>query len=810
MLAPHSPSAGFVSSAAGRFEEGEVVASSQDELRRGLDVALESTVDTERDDKIDFADVMFKVHNAVSLVTGKEAYIADAFVNLVARIIQPGEKACTADAHTLRGMDAILHNKCLKTINNSSVPFPLTLWDLMRTSCFALKQGERRIEYSKTVRSMMARASSELVGANGVITRNGTISKEMKHAYATAEAMYKNMKDGINCLFELTQKDDEYLLNFIDTAKHFLSSSVKSVLLSQFFDGKKLGIGHAIARKWIGDSEHTFGSGVICAKALSDAGSLISLYRACRSFSAFIAMAQVGIEDDYIFRFKQLGRSREEAIKEAYRSEEWKECCQLVLKMKTNLEAMKEKEQVRQDAGGGLKAFFSTMADFIEEALEDAEKWKLVEMAFSASVFRISSDVPPKVLSAYIKYMEDAKQVDKKTGHPKTLSLLGASEFVSSLRVSVSRERGGEENQKAMTIFNAALCVLSGPLGHLVHSSIGGPFVFDWRVSFRERLVLRELPDIQFDPISSKVMPDDRNGKLCGITNIIKAHLNTGQIRDRHATVRKPEARYAVCATVTSMREAMQADLDGIAMSTEPSKGSKHFSRIDMLARSAYPSSLQTYSLNDGDLTSLLYEQKRGQFKSEGEMKTNAGNCCNPNRDTSGAMYLSTMFQPQAGKAYMRTLHTLFDGPGGCDSKYSASKCMNHFLLELQRETDATFNVETRLVPPETAEYMNKHEYACRIFSQQKRLVEAFVKCVWDTGLLWEKLQVTFSIHDDRYNNRSKRSREADGVASTSSQMPRLDGPSSTAAGEAADGTNSDSESEEHETIDYDDFRLRR
>lgn len=804
---PSSPSAGFASSAAGRFERGEVLAASQEELQRGLNAALGPTVDTERDDRIDFADVMLKLHNAVFLVVGKEAYIADAFVNLVARIIQPGEKARTGDSRTLRGMVAIMHNKCLETINDSSVPFPLTLLDLMRTACFALKQGGRRIEYSKTVRSMMARASSELVGANGVITRNGTISKEMKHSYATAEAMYINMKDGINCLLELAQRDDKYLLNFIDTSKHFLSSSVKSILLSQLMDGKKLGIGHAIAGRWIGDSEHTFGSGVICAKALSDAGSLISLYRACRSFSAFVAMAQIGIEDDYIHRFKQEGRSREEAINEAHRSEEWEECCKIVLKMKANLEARKEKETVRQEAGGGLKAFFSTKADWIEEALENDEKWKLIEMAFSASVFRISSDVPPKVLRAYIKYMEDAKQVDKKTGHPKTLSLLGASEFVSSLRVSVSRERGGEETQKAMTIFNAALCVLSGPLGRLVHSSIGGPFVFDIRASFRERLVLGELPNIQLDPISSKAMPEDRNGKLCGLTNIIKAHLSTGQIRGRHATIRKPEARYAACATVTSMREAMQVDLDGINMSTEPSKGSKHFSRIPMLERSAYPALLHAHCMNDEDSTSLLYEQKRGRCKSEDEMKTNAGNCCNPMRDTSGAMYFSTMFQPQAGKAYMRTLHALFDRPDGRDPKYSAAKCMNHFLVELQRETDATFNAETRLVPPETAEYLHKHEYACRIFSQQKRIVEALVKCVWNTSILWEKLQVDNSVHDERHN-RSRRSQEVDGGGAISSQMPGLPGPSIAASAEAADGSGSDSESEQYGTIDYNAFRF--
>ena len=233
---------------------------------------------------------------------------------------------------------------------------------------------------------------------------------------------------------------------------------------------------------------------------------------------------------------------------------------------------------------------------------------------------------------------------------------------------------------------------------------------------------------------------------------IITDILGKGRVRQHNDRGPIAEARLSANISYLSCKEALLRDLPH-GISASPSEGRKSLRQIWILmASQTLPSMAHSWSLHE-DHVSYLIERKR----SGDDGRTTSENVDYPYRAVVGtAALVSTILRPISGNAFMTTIEGLVDDEKGTFES-NTNACVESFARNLENVANLrVFHTES--VMRGSPERLQGRYYVDRIFAQQRAFVKAVCGLIAsNTGVLWEALQLTFSIHtsnthDDKDN----------------------------------------------------------
>jgi hypothetical protein len=686
---------------------------------------------------IDNADVMLKLLLMCG-VPGVPPGDCDDFTSLVCRLICGGVAEDygngTSDAATFREyvdgvcnvLDAAINPRAIDEKGMLHSNLNIAMADMMRTSTFCLLSGdiEARKEYTRDRRSPENQKKGELWR----IIRSPRITPENRMAYATAEAMTENFDDGVQALKALKDRNEEELLEFVNTSIPHLVRNLECMAFPILFDGQRLRAGITIAAKLFGEEELDYGVDFMARHVLNANASAISLFRLQATFCAFLAMARV-----YIIGVKDDG---------------WMELMYIiddfVTEMDNELKSKLKEEGSRRDAPGSITAAFACIATWFEMAVHDDNAYRVVQSAFQSPVL-VLGEACSKLTRCWQAFRQE-NQV------PDAVNLWTAVQFL----VTARKEMYGT----SMPISTAVHIVLSGLVGNCVTADdIPGPFILCHSCKEFAAVYYKKLPKVKFTlpeyesyDAEGRVKSPTRDGsRECKETQIIKTILDKGRVRGQHEKGRLVETRLAASLPFLSIKEALMRDLPkGVSAST--SEGRKDLRRLHIKYLQTLPGSKHAWCLHL-DQGSYLIERKR----TGDDGRTTSDNVEKPWRDILGGSLISTLYHPLAGEAFMLTLEDIVDGYGKFESNTNA--CVEVFASKMEQVANIVFDPAHALYG--APDHLEGREHAHRIFSQQRALVKAVCEIIrTQTGALWEAMQLTFSMHaaktdDDEINSGS-------------------------------------------------------
>ena len=672
---------------------------------------------------IDNADVMLKLLLMCG-VPGVPPCDCDDFTSLVCRLMCGGEAEDygdgTSDAATFRdyveGVCTVLHTainpRALDEKGMLHSDLNIAMADMMRTSTFCLLSGdiEARKEYTRDRRSPENQKKGELWR----ILRSPRITPENRMAYATAEAMTENFDDGVQALEALKDRNEEELLEFVNTSIPHLVRNLECMAFPILFDGQRLRAGITIAAKLFGKSRRHYGVDFIARHVLNANASAISLFRLQATFCAFLAMARV-----YIIGVKEDGWRELMDIIDAF-----------VTEMDNELKSKLKEEGSRRDAPGSITAAFACIATWFEMAVHDDMAYRVVQSAFQSPVL---------VLGEACSGLTRRWQAFCQENQVSAVNLWTAVQFL----VTARKEMYGT----SMPISTAVHIVLSGLVGNCVTATdIPGPFILCDSCKEFAAVYYKKLPKVKFTlpeyesyDAEGRVKSPTRDGsRECKETQIIKTILDKGRVRGQHEKGRLVETRLSASLPFLAMKEGLMRDLpNGVSAST--SEGRKDLRRLHIKYLQTLPACKHTWCLHV-DQGSYLIERKR----TGDDGRTTSDNVEKPWRDILGGSLISTLYHPLAGEAFMLTLEDIVDDYGKFESNTNA--CVEVFASKMERVANIVFDPAHALHG--APDRLEGREHALRIFAQQRALAKAVCKIIsMQTGALWEAMQLTFSMH---------------------------------------------------------------
>lgn len=621
----------------------------------------------------------------------------------------------TSDAATVRDFLKHACNVLEAAINpavGSKSNLNIAMTDMMRTanSCLLSNNIEMCKEYTRERRSDGYRR-----GKLWQMLRSPLITTQHNMAYATAEAMSKNFKNGLEMLRQLKELYEPDLLEFVNCAKPHLVTHLESMVLPVMFDGQRLYAGMTIAATLFGTGENRYGVEFMAQHVFNASASTISLFRIQMTFCSFLAMSSVAT-----FTAKEDGWEEVIVIIE-----------NLVHRMDEHLKSKNSEECSRRDVPGSITEAFTCIADWFEMALHNDTMYRVLHYAFQAPVL-VLGETNERTKTLWKEFCA-ANKVEK-------VNLWTAVHFLVTAR--------DEMYSTSMPISTAIHIVVAGLVGNCVaNEHIRGVFVLNGSCKHIASSFYKKLPDIKFelpDPRRTYKCPIRDGSRNCKQTAITERILREGSVRTKHPKGNLITTRLGASFCYLSMKEALMRDLKN-GVSASPCEGRKDLRRIWIAYMMTLPCCKYSWCYHP-DQGSYLIERKR----SGDDGCTTKDNVEKPWRDILGGSLIATLYQPIAGEAFMLTLENIGEVNGNFKSNTNA--CVQLFVSKMHEVSNMIFNQKHALYG--SPERIEGREYADRIFSQQLALVGAMCKILnMQTGCLWEALQLAFSMHATRYDD---------------------------------------------------------
>lgn len=691
------------------------------------------------DQSIDNADVMLKLAMAVG-IPGLSAEIGEAFTGLICCFV------CGARAeHHDGGSDAAIlrmHLQDLCRVLSEAIepprdaeaqhrPLCMATVDLLRTSAFCLAKCEGTdLEYTRN------RRSEEVYQQRGRlwhILRNPNISHGQRQAYATAEAMHHNHREGLAALQALSERSDEELNSFMNSACRNLCSNLECMCVPILFDGQRLRAGLEIASTLFGAHEGSFGVDFIANHFMNASGSLMSLVRVQTSACVLMAMAKIhpSVESD----------AKRDALLSA-----------IDTFLETLREALEAKlGQHRRDAPGSVAGVLECVANWFESALHDDDSYRIIKSAFQAPVLVLGE------CSALLKRLWREFRCTHGVG---AVNLWTAVQFVCTARAKI--------HGTGMCISTAVHVVLSGVVGNCVcGEECCGPFMLNQPTKLVAVVYYRRLPKVVYKlPRCSgaEESPVADRGNDCKETRIIKELLALGTVRAQHQkSASISETRLWASLLMLSMRESLTRNLPS-HVSAAPSEGRKDLRRLWILYLQTLPY-MKHSRCQHADAGSCLIERCRKGDNG----RTTRDNVEKPWRDVLGGSVIATLLYPVAGEAFMYAIENLAE-----DGKFTSTtnNCVDEFAHYMRRFANTTFDPKKAMAS--VSHRAEGHEYTSVVFAQQRAFVHAYCNAIKHTGALWEAMQLTFSTHGPRDDDEREENAQHKRKASSEPDSPSL------------------------------------
>jgi hypothetical protein len=266
------------------------------------------------------------------------------------------------------------------------------------------------------------------------------------------------------------------------------------------------------------------------------------------------------------------------------------------------------------------------------------------------------------------------------------------------------------------------------------------------------------------------------------MTDITRLIFNKKHVRRQHEKSKLVDTRLKACLFWMSVKEALDFDISCTheklppikpGVTASPAEGRRGLRRMYIIAFCTLPC-LKFASCRSGEVPHLI-EQRRAEPSNK---KTTGDNTEKPWRDITGGSLIGTFFFPIAGSAYVATLGRLIDRYGPTetdpslepndddDDKVAQEKEEKRVLYEQNFEckTQQAVNqfaecFEQRVKDAfprdkvtRPAEGLMKKEYnrASTILGQQVSMAMSFSKCIRHCALLWEDMNLMFSVQHDK------------------------------------------------------------
>jgi len=495
----------------------------------------------------------------------------------------------------------------------------------------------------------------------------------------------------------------------------------------------------------------------------------------------------------------------------------WKVVESLLNRVKDVLTGPSSTEQVRIESSNANCRVVDVIKCFFESAARNKEEFGVLVAAFRCAGFRINQTYLKVQGARRIQYCEAMAKAwndwRKERSHPKVVSLWISSEFLVSCRLS--RCSQNVLLLSGSNIMSTSMIVLSGAIGSMMIGDPAGPFVFEQKLKAKIESVFYEyFPAMYNDPkVSSSMRGEMHVGKTCKDTKITRTIAFENKVRGQHEKSKLVGTRLATSLFVLSLKSNAVRDiksggnhLTGVKKGVVPDmvEGSKGLRQIYMIAFAMLPCARYRDCFK-GTVSHLIERNRKDPFND----LTTADNVEKSWRDIQGGVMVGTMFAPLAGIAFVSSIQSLiemhprqltdkqqeemdakraayinklrqdtslygediddrmevYDGKNRMSFSHTTNGCVNVFASHLREEVQSAFSdAKTTLVP-------NKHGMvACdfpnlgAVFAQQRSIGVNFCKLISNTGVLWEDMQLLFSMQDAEQRrcnaeNRAKKQR---------------------------------------------------
>jgi hypothetical protein len=481
-------------------------------------------------------------------------------------------------------------------------------------------------------------------------------------------------------------------------------------------------------------------------------------------------------------------------------------------------------EQARESSNVNCNVI-EAVVEWFESAARDQHKFGVIVAAFQSECFCLYENYPNPVRNKDARDKRDPRYCDEMCGQwqefrhavkdmppvPKKVSLWTASHFLVACRLRRCWKK--DVPLAGSNVLSNCLVVLSGAIGILVDDTVAGPFVFDdkFRAKIGKLFDDRFPARYKYPKANAKLRcGDNLEGKACHDTKITRLIAVDYKVRGQHEKSNLVATRLSTSMFALSLKSNALRDIKpGIAKLADAKKGavpdmvegSKGMRQLNIVAFETLPCA-QYRTCHQGSVSHLIEKNRKEPLK----QRTTADNVEKPWRDIQGGVFIGTLLYPLAGTAFLKSIEQLIDlhprkrtdkqqeemenkraeheksledsGHWDADDveekmerydelmsksfSHTTSGCVNIFSSELAIEAERVFK-HSLTSKPQSGMVLDGLDHAATVFGQQRSFAVHFCELIRNTGVLWEDMQLLFSIQDETERRRGKRPMSGDG-----------------------------------------------
>ena len=677
------------------------------------------------------------------------------------------------DVDAVRTMASACHAVLRRAVNNPAEELPtdhegrpaykfnlsIAMIDLLRTavSFNTLSNNELQIGNSSLCYSRSCRTKeNQSYSYTCLLLRDDLKLKPVaKECYATGDKFSEDLVNGLEALSSITTKSDDEILQVLRRAWKQVPNAVSSLMFSSILDGRRMKSANAIAARYYCPPADTdsqeYGNARLLAEIFDSSASLKTISRVVKTILAVMAMARLSIVNDHVVAGSSEGKTEEQCRQHAKESLEWETISGLILDLSgivtRNLSLLYTKTP--KSAVRTARIVHQCIADWFERVIRDSSAFSIILGAFTYKGM-VVGNMSAKLLEIFQKTMK---------GDVSRHNVWQVSQFLVQSRLQLQKEKLSLVSGSNLII--CAFVALSGAIGDLMASEAGGPFVFDQYVKREVNFLYSRcfsgsrIVDVQ---LKGRCNPKTSSGKTIKATGITRQIYDRRGVRGQNDKSVLMDTRLSACFFMLSLTEEINKDLRIETLGLGPckpftsplvSEGRKDGKRIYVISLQSQP--CVNYSTFRYKIASPLIEQSQ---QNPDDVTTTVDNVEKPFRDISGGAIINTMLYPIAGRAFCLTISDMVDqhqksgltNPRNASdfawfqSKTNAS--INMFVSNLRDTADNIFDVHSDAF----TSGMAGTEKAKLMMLQQLSFINKFCDLIMDNGMIWENLQLTFSI----------------------------------------------------------------
>lgn len=625
--------------------------------------------------------------------------------------------------------------------------------DLLRTACFQWSDKCER-EYSKECKSVEAQTRSPTC----LLMRDSRYDS-FKECYACGDQMSKNMDAGLEIIRQLASSDDLHILSILTESSNDVSKALRVMLLPALLDGRRMKASAAICARMYDFSSSEVNSRVLGSESLlslifDSNASNAAVHRLVKTIICVMAMARGRIIQHHCAVASRAGKEERQGREDAHNSSEWECMSQVLYALSTichNCLPLTPNEGQCKSPPRCANEIFKYIADWFEDACNNADLFGVLSSAFDYAGF------VPGIMHPRLKAVWDdfASQVPDQ----KEFTVWEISSFLVSARLQLHNSSLCGTN----VVMTSIMCFSSAVTG-IVAPNAAGPIMFSPHIT---KYVNKFFADcfgkttIQKAKMECGGKPKVSLGKTVKTTTITRNISEQYMVRKQHDKSVLMDTRLAACFFMVSIAEELNKDLTSDVAGLPACKGftshnldegRKQQYRLYVVGLQATPCVGYTRFRNSN--ASHLIEKSR---KSPQNTRSTPDNTEKPFRDIVGGAIISTILYSVAGRSFMNTIEQLIleceragiKNPDDEDDihwfKSHSNTAVNIFISHMRQGARRAFKPET----------LDRHEpgpvkvgtnQAKIMMLQQLSFINKFCDAIKDNGVLWEDMQLAFSI----------------------------------------------------------------